>query len=166
MIERHNSKFVSGSQSYAIDRYADKAGAATRPVVVMVHGVDGLGTQSGVEIDKFAKQLAGEGFLVFVPHYFDAADGADTLPLEQLFAQRVPRLGLYPSRIAAAVDHAVTQPGADARRLGLIGLSLGGGLALQHAEGAPAGTIKALVDFFGHISDRTILDMSAVCRRP
>jgi dienelactone hydrolase len=158
MIEHQTSKFVSGSLSYTIDRYADKAGAATRPVVVMLHGVDGLGTQSGVEIDKFAKQLAGEGFLVFVPHYFDAADGADTLPLPQVFAMRVPRVGLYPPRIAAAVDHARTQPGADAGRLGLIGLSLGGGLALQHAEGAPAGTIKALVDFFGYISDQATLN--------
>jgi dienelactone hydrolase len=158
MIEHHTSKYVSGSASYTMDRYAEKTGAAARPVVVMLHGVDGLGTQSGVQIDKFARQIAGEGFLVFVPHYFDAADGADTAPIPGLFARRVPRVGFYPPRIAAAVDHAKKQPGADATHLGLIGLSLGGGLALQYAEGAPAGTIEALVDFFGYIPDQAILD--------
>ena len=35
-----------GSQKYAIDRYADKS-AVRRPVVVIVHGVDGMGGESG-----------------------------------------------------------------------------------------------------------------------
>lgn len=88
MIEHHTSKYLSGSDSYTMHRYAEKTAAAPRP---------------------------------------------------------------------AAVDYAKKQPGVDAAHLGLIGLSLGGGLALQHAEGAPAGTIAALVDFFGYISDQAIL---------
>jgi dienelactone hydrolase len=156
MIEHLSSTYSSGNQPYTIDRYAEKNGAPKRPVVVLLHGVDGLGTQSGAEIRKLAEQIAGEGFLVIVPHYFDANDGADTQPIAELFERRLPRLAGYPLRIAAAVDYALKQPDADSERLGLVGLSLGGGLALDYAESAKAGRIKALVDYFGYISDPKI----------
>lgn len=156
MSGQMSSTFEMGSQKYAIDRYADKSGAVKRPVVVVVHGVDGMGGESGTEIQKFAEQIAGEGFLTFAPHYFDANDGPDTLPLPELFARRVPRVGSYPARIAAAVDYALKHRDADGGRLGLVGLSLGGGLVLNYAESAPAGKVKALVDFFGYISDPKI----------
>jgi len=156
MIEQHTSAFAIGGQSYAVQRYAQKHGTATRPPVVVLHGVDGLGTQSGVEIRKFAEQMAGEGFLVFVPNYFDANDGADTLPLEELFGRRVPRVASYLPRVAAAVEHVLKQADVDAGHVGLVGLSLGGGLALQYAHGVPAGTVKALVDYFGYIADPRI----------
>jgi dienelactone hydrolase len=154
MVEQQSSTFEVGTQKHRIDRYAAKHGLPKRPVVVVFHGVDGMGGESGTEIRKFAEQIAGEGFLVFVPHYFDAADGADTLPLEQLFLRRVPRVGSYPMRIAAAVDYALAQPGGDAR-LGLVGLSLGGGLAVDYAESGSARKVSALIDYFGFISDPT-----------
>jgi dienelactone hydrolase len=156
MIEHKSSTFSSGNQPYSIDRYAEKGGRTKRPVVVLLHGVDGLGTQSGAQIRQFAEQIAGEGFLVIVPHYFDARDGADTQPLPALFDQRLPRLALYPPRIAAAVDFAVKEADAKPGHLGLVGLSLGGGLALDYALSAKTGTVTALVDFFGHISDPKI----------
>ena len=152
MIESQSSEFGIGTHRYQIDRYAAKSGAAKRPLVVMLHGVDGMGGESGTEIGKFAEQIAGAGFLVFVPYYFDSADGDDSLPIEELLALRVPRVGSYPARIAAAVDHVLKQPDADGR-LGLVGLSLGGGLAVGFAESVPSGRVKALVDFFGYISD-------------
>ena len=156
MIEHRSSTYAVGSQWYTIDRYAKKNGSAKRPVVVLFHGIDGMGAQSGGEIRKFAEQIAGEGFLVSVPHYFDANDGPDTLSMAELFERRLPRLGGYPPRIAAAVDDALKQTDADTGHLALVGLSLGGGLALEYAESAPTGKIKALVDFFGHISDRKV----------
>ncbi len=156
MIEQTSSNYSSGNQAYGIDRYTKRNGTAKRPVVVLLHGVDGLGAQSGGEIRKFAEQIAGEGFLVFVPHYFDAADGADTSPVAELFERRLPRLAAYPPRVAAAVDYALNQTGADSEHLGLVGLSLGGGLALDYAESSKAGKIKALVDYFGHVWDPRI----------
>ena len=151
-----SSTFEIGTHKYKIDRYADSVGAVKRPVVVVVHGVDGMDGESGIEIRKFAGEIAGQGFIVFTPHYFDVNDGADTLPLTELFARRVPRVGSYPPRIAAAVDYALKQSDADRGRLGLIGLSLGGGLVLDYAESAPAGSVKAIVDFFGYIPDPKI----------
>jgi dienelactone hydrolase len=156
MVEQQSSTFEMETHKYEIDRYAEKNASAKRPVVVVFHGVDGTAGESGTEIRKFAEQIAGEGFLVFVPHYFDAADGADTLPLDQLFDLRVPRVGSYPARISAAVDYAQKQPDGDSGRLGLVGLSLGGGLAVDYAESVPPGTVNALVDYFGYIPDSKI----------
>ena len=157
MIEQQSSMYSVGGQSYTIDRYAEKNGSGKQPVVVLLHGVDGMGTQSGTEIRKFAAQIAADGFVVFIPHYFDATDGPDSLPIEELFLRRVPRVSSYPPRVAAAVDYALTQPGADKGHLGLVGLSLGGGLAVQYAEAVTAGKVKALVDYFGYISDPSML---------
>ena len=154
MSQLQSSTFEFGTTKHQIDRYPAKNGGTKQPAIVMLHGVDGMGSESGTEIAKFAEQVAAGGFTVFVPHYFDASDGADSLPIEELFARRVPRLRNYPARIAAAVDHVLKQPGSDGR-LGLIGLSLGGGLAVGYAESVPPGKVKALVDFFGFISDPT-----------
>jgi dienelactone hydrolase len=150
--------FEIGGQKYPVDRYMGPGGAAKRPVVVMAHGVDGMGEPSATEIRKFAEQIAADGYLVFTPHYFDANDGSDTLPIEALLALRVPRLALYPPRIAAAISYATKDSHADGARVGLIGLSLGGGLMLDYAESAPVGRVKALVDFFGYVSDQRICD--------
>jgi len=79
MSGQQSATFESGSQKYAIDRYANTGGAGKRPVVVLFHGVDGMDGESGTQIHKFAKQIAAEGFLVYTPHYFDASDGPDTL---------------------------------------------------------------------------------------
>jgi dienelactone hydrolase len=152
MVEHESSSFEMGGQKYPIDRYAAKNGSAKRSIVIVLHGVDGMGGESGTEIRKFAEQIADAGFLVFVPHYFDAADGADSLPLEQLFFRRVPRVGSYPPRIAAAIDHVLQQSGGDGE-LGLVGLSLGGGLAIDYAQSISSGEVRALVDYFGYISD-------------
>ena len=110
------------------------------------------------EIGKFAKQIAEAGFLVFVPHYFDAEDGPDNVSLEELVGKRLPRVGQYPPRVTAAMDHVLAQPEGDGR-LGLVGLSLGGGLAVGYAESVP-GRVKALVDFFGFMEPKHLLDAS------
>ena len=64
---------------------------------------------------------------------------------------RIQSVGIYAPRVSSAVDHARSDARVDRNRLGLVGLSLGGGLALQYAAGAGAGTVDAVVDFFGYI---------------
>jgi dienelactone hydrolase len=46
-------------------------------------------------------------------------------------------------------------------RLGLVGMSLGGGLVLEYAETTGAGQVKAVVDFFGYIPDPNIYAKAA-----
>jgi dienelactone hydrolase len=149
--------FSVGTESFAIDRYPTTPGAATRPVVLMVHGLDGLSGASGIGIKKFAEEASDAGFLVLVPHYFGRDDGSDSAPLPELAAQRVPRDATYRRRIAAAVDRALTETDADTSRLGLVGFSLGGGQVLTYAHAAPAGRVKAVVDFFGFIAEPKVI---------
>ena len=146
--------FTVGGVAYSADHYPATAGTTPHPVVVMAHGVDGMGGESGKQIDEFAKQLAGEGYVVIVPHYFDTKDGGDSSNLKYVGIRMANRAN-YPPRIAAAVDLATVQPNIDKNRLGLVGFSLGGGLVLEHAESKP-GTVKAVVDFFGYIKGTSI----------
>ena len=62
-----------------------------------------------------------EGFVAFVPHYFDAADGSDTLQSFSSFDRRVPKVASYAPRIAAAVDFALKQKEADSSSACSIG---------------------------------------------
>jgi dienelactone hydrolase len=153
------TSFTSGTgpamETYKVDVYPATAAATKLPVVVLLHGIDGMGL-SGPQITDFARQLEKEGYLVLVPHYFDKNDGDDSLPITDLFTRRTPRRSLYVPRIADAVKHAIGLGDADKTRVGLVGFSLGGGLALEHAESQP-GTIKGVVDFFGFIKNTTII---------
>ncbi len=156
-VQQRSAVFTLGGEAYGIDRYVRSGAAVQRPVVVMVHGIDGLSGASGAEIRSFAEQVALEGYLVLVPHYFDTHDGADSAPLEQLVALRAARIDHYRPRIAAAVALAMADSEADQRGIGLVGYSLGGGLAIDHAETAIPGKVKVLVDFFGHIFSSALL---------
>lgn len=151
------STFTVGNEKYSIKRFPAKPAAAKRPVVVIAHGTDGLSGQSGVEIEKLAKELADAGFLAFVPHYFDKNDGADSL---ESFQQRVGNFNRYLPRIAGALEFAAKQPDAG-DQVGLVGFSLGGGLVLTYAQSAAAGKIKAVVDFYGYIPDGGVYQNAA-----
>jgi len=145
-------------ESFAIERRPKDAGTTKRPVVVLLHGVDGLSELSGPQIFAFAEELEKAGYVVFVPTYFGVKDGpVGGFPDPNDIAARIGRVNQYGSRVAEAVDVARNQPDADRDRVALVGFSLGGGLALERAE-ASTGEIKAAVDFFGYIGSDHIYD--------
>lgn len=152
MAVQATSQFLVGADKYSISSYAPASAAPKAPAVVLLHGTDGLEGESGTEIPKLAGQIADAGFVVFLPEYFGANEPAG-LPQQDLFLQRINRVGSYAPRVAAAIDHARADARVDRARVGLVGLSLGGGLALQYAAGAPAGTIDAVIDYFGYIDE-------------
>ena len=149
------STFDLGTAKYAIDKYAAPTGPAKRPVVVIFHGVDGMVGESDTEVRKLAAQIADDGYVVFIPHYLDDDGNTTGMPPQEVMAQRTARVDSYRPVVAAAVEYAMKQPDADPARLGIVGLSLGGGLALWFAQSA-GGKVKAVVDYFGHISDPAI----------
>jgi dienelactone hydrolase len=150
MVERATATFRAGRDTYSVSTYAVSGSPTKAPAVLLLHGTDGLEGESGTEIPKFAEQIAEAGFVVFVPEYF-GRDEPTGVPFDVVFMRRIQSVGTYAPRIIAAVDHACSDPRVDPARLGLVGLSLGGGLALQYAVGAAAGTVNAVVDFFGYI---------------
>jgi dienelactone hydrolase len=112
--------------------------------------------ESEKEVRKLAAQIADDGYLVFIPHYLDPAPGSTTMPSRDVMVQRTIQANTYRPGVTAAVNYALKQPDADTTRLGIVGLSLGGGLALWYAQSVASGTVKAVVDFFGHIGDPSI----------
>jgi dienelactone hydrolase len=148
-------KYDADGESFAIERRPkDAEKVKKRPVVVLLHGVDGLSKVSGPQILAFAEELANAGYVAFVPSYFGAKDGpvGEFPPDPKDVATRIARVNQYGPRVAKAVEVVRGQSDADPGRVALVGFSLGGGLALERAE-ASTGEVKAVVDFFGFISD-------------
>ena len=102
------------------------------PGLILFHGTDGFQPTHL----KLAADLAHEGYAVLVPEWFGP--------------QRPERSGwedLPPVDLDAMGKWVREQPGVDGRRLGLLGASRGGGLALYAASLIPG--IRAVVNFFG-----------------
>ena len=160
MAVRTISTFQTGADRYSVSSYVPAGPPAKAPAVVVLHGTDGLEGESGTEIPKLASEIADAGFITFVPEYFDRNEPKG-LPVEDLFMRRIQSVGAYAPRVAAAVEHARSDARVDGTRVGLVGLSLGGGLALEYAATAPAGTVDAVVDFFGYIDAQSSLYRNA-----
>ncbi len=93
---------------------------------------------------QFAQLLADQGFVVAVPHYFDATGTywADDKTILREFPTWI-------DTISTALDEIGRHEKADISTIGLVGFSLGAYLAIALAVEQPR--IKAVVDFFGGI---------------
>src|SRR5262245_65532019 len=117
-----------------VESFAPSAGGRA-PTVVLLHGRDG---PAGVAGDRgyrdLAVTVAGAGFRVLLPRYFDRTDRLEP-PRAELDALgcEVERYGLWLEAIGCVLraDPAVTSPA------GLLGYSLGGYLALTVAMTRP-----------------------------
>jgi len=115
----------------------DQASAA----VLLLHGADGLHYR-GPSYREMARDLARNGFLGLLVHYFDSTGNVAASPFHFLRWMQV---------IEDAVDYAVRQPATAGRGVGLVGFSLGAYLAL--AVAARDSRIGAVVDCFGGVPD-------------
>src|SRR5690348_7320804 len=113
---------VNNDKEYKIDAYPSTPATTKRPVVVLVHGVDGMAGASGKQITSFAQELEKQGYSVFVPHYFGDDDKA--VGIEELIkvaTARMAKRGDYLPIISAAIDHAMKRTDADSGKLALVG---------------------------------------------
>jgi carboxymethylenebutenolidase len=107
------------------------AGKGPFPLVIVLHGSDGFKPNHA----QVARQLARQGLAALAPTWF----GGDS-----------PRSHwdeLHPADISAGLFWARSLPAVDTNRLGLIGFSRGGGLAL--IMGALMAQARAIVNYFG-----------------
>ena len=119
-----------------------KTGKPPYPAVVICHGFyppdkyfQGLGTLDTIEA------LASEGFVVLMPDYrgYPPSEGQHTYP--------------HPGEIADVAQGVVSlamHPKVNAKRIGIIGYSMGGGYALQAAE-ILGDKVKVFVDYYGQL---------------
>jgi carboxymethylenebutenolidase len=132
--------YVSGETTYKITVNPGPSDGKKHPVILLVHGNFGLGPPYGQQIQSFARDLAGLGYLTAVPQYYedDEPRPKDMVPKDQILADA----------IAAVVGRA----DADADQLGIIGFSLGAATAMTFVASNPSGTVNALADFFGFLT--------------
>jgi dienelactone hydrolase len=139
-------RFVSGSTSIQTDVYLPKI-AGRHPAVLVLHGTFGLMAEFRADILSFAEALADRNIAAALPHYFErtnTAEGLDAMRASDAdFMQWKETCG---DSLTFLRDHASVNAG----RMGVLGFSLGGHLALTLGMSPPRGTsLRCVVDFFG-----------------
>lgn len=110
------------------------AGMIGGPLVVLVH--DYYGRLPGFE--KFADALAREGFYVAMPDLFNGVATKSPIEAERLMNELDVGIAL-----AEIDDIIATARAQGVQKVGVVGYSMGGWLALLHAQGGEADAVGA-----------------------
>ena len=144
-IEETSETFSSHGKRVAVERFAPKA-PGRYPLVVLLHGAGGIGPDGpGSLLHEEARRLARSGYVALVPHYFDRTAGAKlNNPTRNARYYKV-----WMETIADAVSYAGRLPQVDRRHVGLLGHSLGAGLAVSN--GMADRRVSAVVEYAGSL---------------
>jgi dienelactone hydrolase len=140
--------FDSGGRPISTEVYLP-AGAGPHPAVVIAYGTEGMNEPFGSAIQSFARDLAASGYVALIPHYFNRTDTPAGHAAYELFAAS---RDLWVETLGDAVSYAAARSDVDRKRIGLLGFSMGGHLALRRAKLSASVNAKAVVDFFAPIS--------------
>lgn len=135
------TRTASAKAAVTIERF-DAPGRAPHAAVLLLHGSDGL-TYPG-RYAAAARAIASAGFTVFLPHYLEST-GDRRAAYDELESK-------FPTWLAAnsaALSQIVGDPAVARNRVGIVGVSLGGALAL--ALSAQDKRVKAVVSYFGYL---------------
>jgi carboxymethylenebutenolidase len=149
-VMTQRNSFKSGGKAIAVETF-QAAGSSPRPAVLMLHGADGLSYNT--QYREGARDVAAAGYQVHLVHYLDRT-GEKRASFSTLFQNFVPWMGTVQDALAFASEH----PGADPRRIGIIGISLGAALGLAVASTDPR--VKTLVNYFGPLPQGAIATTS------
>ena len=116
-----NLRYSSSRRTVAVDLVRPEQDGL-HPAVILLHGRAGLALYAS-RFAKLESALLARGFIVLIPHYFDAS--GDSEPPE-VTPERFER---WRQALADALAFASHQPGVDPTRIGVVGVSLGGFLA-------------------------------------
>ena len=123
------------------------SGSGPFPALIFFHGTDGFQPTHR----KLARELAHEGYAVLIPEWF-GGKLPRRLSWDMLPPADLRTLGLWIRKLQEV----------DGRRLGLMGASRGGGLALYAGSVIPE--VRAIVNYFGLTSWPG--GMESFCRLP
>lgn len=138
---RQADTFTSGGVPISVERFdPGSQGGASRPAILLLHGSDGPGER----YREAARMVAAAGYRVFLVHYLDRTGEA-----RASYGSIGSNLPVWAETVYDAVTWVSGEPGVDPRRIGILGVSLGGGLALAEASQDPR--VGALVDYYGFV---------------
>ena len=141
-VQIASANFRSGGRSITVQEFVPAA-PGRYPAVLALYGSGGI--REGWA-EQPARLLAGQGYSVFVVHYFDRT-GTVWADRETTRTNFPVWMGTVGDAISFAAQHAFV----DANRIGLLGFSLGAYLALSVASLEPR--VRAVVEFFGGIPE-------------
>lgn len=150
MIQSQTS-FESGGKAIRLDCFLPSEDGRF-PTVIGLYGFGG----GSFSMAEPAAQLAEQGFAVYLLHYFDR-----TGFVEQEKSAIVMNFPVWMKTLWDAISFVEQQPQVDGERLGLVGFSLGGYLAVCGAAIDPR--VKAVVEFFGGMPKEMKLFMRRLC---
>jgi len=143
-VKHTTERFQADGRSITLERFLPETGASV-PVVIGLHGSGGI--HGGCT--EPARFLAGHGFAVFVPHYFERTETvwADERTIRREFPA-------WMATVRDTIAYAESHPGTERTRIGLLGFSLGAYLALSVA--AIDERVKAVVEYFGGLPEEFV----------
>lgn len=104
-----------------------------------------------------ARLLAGQGYAVYVLHYFERTGTTEIDGLQTIFRH----FPAWMKTLWDAVSFVARQPQVDPERIGLLGFSLGAYLALSAAS--IDSRVQAVVEFFGGLPKEMKFFMRRLC---
>jgi len=130
----------------------EPSGESKRAAVVIAYGTQGMDVRFGPAIKEFAQYLAAHGYLTMIPDYLGHTGTAAGLEGPLLaFATHV---GDWVQVLRDAMAYAAGRSDVEDDRIGLLGFSMGGHLALRAAFAGPGPKAGAVVDFFAPINQQ------------
>ena len=149
--------YASGAARIEIDQFEPRTDG-THPALIVLHGSGGA---ASYWMDQFAPVLNNFGAAIYAPHYFDKT-GTVRATTEMILDGR-HFIG-WLDAIQNALDYVEGRPHVDPGRIGVLGVSLGGYLAV--ALGIEERRIRAVVEVSGGIplgwEERMPADMAPV----
>ncbi len=134
--------YPSAGLPIPIDQH-EPASPGPHPALLLLHGSGGAASSW---IDRIAPHLIAAGIATYAPHYFSKTGTQRATAETILDGKHVPQ---WLAAIHDAVSYIASRPSIDARRIAVLGVSLGGYLAV--ALGIENPGLRAIIELSGGV---------------
>jgi dipeptidyl aminopeptidase/acylaminoacyl peptidase len=136
------ARYISGTHNIQIDQFEPEQ-AGKHPALLVLHGSGGA---AWYWMERFAPTLREAGVAIYAPHYFDKT-GTNRATMAMILDGR--HFIAWLTAIQDALSYVCDRSCVDPSRLGVLGISLGGYLAV--ALGVEDKRIRTVVELSGGI---------------